>query len=156
MGRGNGGALIHFRFSSEPELLCVVRQAMESLAAMLGMSPSECRSVTLAVDEALTNIIRHAYGNRRDGPIEISCRRLHGRAPGNHRTALEVLLIDHGCGADPARLRRRTRREPLPCGGLGLQLIRASMDEVEYRRRRGSNQLRLVKYLKRRPAGKTA
>lgn len=136
------------RIPSDPELLCVVRRAMECLSSVMGMSEQDCRSVTRAVDEALTNIIRHAYGNRRGMPIEVRCRRV--RRQGKQaavRRGLEVLLVDCGGGLNRAKMRERPRRE-LCSGGLGLHFIRESMDEVQYSRTGMCNRLRLVKYLK--------
>ncbi len=48
-------------------MLCVVRGAMERLTEAFGFSEPDCRSVTRAVDEALTNIMRHSYA-REAGP----------------------------------------------------------------------------------------
>jgi len=53
--------LLRIELRSNPEMLCVVRNALGQLAATLGFSEPECHAVVLAVDEALTNIIRHAY-----------------------------------------------------------------------------------------------
>jgi len=41
----------------------------ERLAEVLGFPVEQCRSITRAVDEALTNIVRHSYSNRLDQPI---------------------------------------------------------------------------------------
>jgi len=61
-------------------------------------------------------------------------------------------LIDWGPPCDPTKLKARSLDEIRP-GGLGLHIIRGSMDAVEYRREGGSNCLRLVKYA--RPAKET-
>jgi len=52
---------------ANPRLLSVVREAVERLTEILGSRP--CRSITRAVDEAVTSIVRHSYGNRLDQPI---------------------------------------------------------------------------------------
>src|SRR5579864_605139 len=147
---GNGlpalrdGLLLKLHLHSDPKLLCVVRGALERLTEVLGFSASDCRSVTRAVDEALTNIIRHCYGGRLDQPIEVSCNRLLRRA--SSKEGLEILLSDRGPAIDPAKLRGRRLDEIKP-GGLGLHFIRQSMDTVEYQRTRGVNRFRMVKYL---------
>lgn len=139
------GLLLKLQLHSDPKLLCVVRGALERLTEVLGFSAADCRSVTRAVDEALTNIIRHCYGGRLDQPIEVSCRRLaHRPAP---TEGLEILLSDRGPAVDPAKLRGRRLDEIKP-GGLGLHFIRQSMDTVEYQRTRGINYFRMVKYLR--------
>ena len=131
---------------SNPDTLCVVRNALEQLAQMLGFPEAECRAVVLAVDEALTNIIRHAYQGREHQPIEISFSRLQAPRDGASRPALEILLEDRGIRVDGSKLCGRDLEDVRP-GGLGLHFIKESMDAVEFRRHWGRNQLRLVKFL---------
>ena len=139
------GELIRVELPSDPGMLCVVRGAMERLTEAFGFSEPEVRSVTRAVDEALTNIMRHSYGGALDRRIELSCLRVaRGRAA--HGEGFEIRLVDYGPKIDPAKLRGRKLEEIKP-GGLGLHFIRQSMDIVEFRRARGANVLRLVKYL---------
>jgi serine/threonine-protein kinase RsbW len=140
--------LLKLELRSNPNLLCVVRGAMERLTEVFGFAAPECRSVTRAVDEALTNIMRHAYRGRMDQPIEMLCRRTVQRRGSQQADGLEILLSDKGPAVDPAKLRGRRLDEIKP-GGLGLHFIRQSMDTVEFKRLRGMNQLRLVKYLQR-------
>jgi anti-sigma regulatory factor (Ser/Thr protein kinase) len=143
------GLLLRLQLHSDPKLLCVVRGALERLTEVLGFSASDCRSVTRAVDEALTNIMRHCYRGRLDQPIEVSCQRLVRRAP--LREGLEILLSDRGPAVDPGKLRGRRLDEIKP-GGLGLHFIRQSMDTVEYQRTGGVNRFRMVKYLHHAPS----
>lgn len=137
--------LLRLRFSSDPELLAVVRCMLERLADILGFTASEGRAVTIAVDEALTNIIRHAYHEQRGKPIEISLRRLRRRVQQGFETGLEIRLTDRGPAIDRSRLHGRHLDDIKP-GGLGLHFIRQCMDVVNYRRVGGTNQLRLIKY----------
>jgi anti-sigma regulatory factor (Ser/Thr protein kinase) len=139
------GLLLKLELHSDPKLLSAVRGALERLTEVLGLSAPECRSVTRAVDEALTNIIRHCYRGQQDQPIKVICSHIQRRGAIGPDEGLEILLCDRGPAVDPARLRSRPLDEIRP-GGLGLHLIRQSMDTVEYRRTRGTNQFRLVKY----------
>lgn len=138
--------LLKLEVQSNPELLCAVRGAMEKLTERMGFPEAECRSVTRAVDEALTNIIRHAYSNQPDQPIELACFRAKQAADGKAVEGLEIILKDQGAPADPEKMRGRPLEEVRP-GGLGLHYIRQSMDVMEFTRADGMNQLRLVKYL---------
>jgi anti-sigma regulatory factor (Ser/Thr protein kinase) len=139
------GFLLKLELLSDPKLLFVVRGALERLTEVFGFSPPERRSVTRAVDEALTNIMRHCYNGRTDQPIEVYCRRVPPRSS-ELDDGLEILLCDKGPAVDPAKLRGRRLDEIKP-GGLGLHFIRQSMDTVEYVRIGTTNQFRLVKYL---------
>jgi len=132
---------------SNPEMLCVVRNALGQLAGTLGFSEPECRAVVLAVDEALTNIIRHAYLGDAERPIEASFRRIHVPSDGKSEDALEIVLEDRGVTANPKKMCGRALEDVRP-GGLGLHFIRECMDTVEFSRRKGRNQLRLVKILR--------
>jgi anti-sigma regulatory factor (Ser/Thr protein kinase) len=140
------GLLLKLELPSNPELLCVVRGALERLTETFGFPASECRSVTRAVDEAITNIMRHAYAGKRDLPIGMYCRRVRQRSKPGVLAGLEILLCDRGPAVDPSKLRGRCLDEIKP-GGLGLHFIRQSMDTVVYKRTRGTNFFRLVKYL---------
>ena len=143
---GGNGLLLKLELPSNPEMLCVVRQALGQLGETLGLSSAECRSLVLAVDEALTNIIRHAYDGEKGHPIHAAFRRIEVASDGITKKALEIVLEDRGRKVDRAKLCSRPLEEVRP-GGLGLHLIKECMDSVEFRRRLGKNQLRLVKVL---------
>lgn len=138
--------LLKLELQSNPELLCAVRGAVERLTEKMGFPEPECRSVTRAVDEAMTNIIRHAYGNQPDQPIELTCFRAKRADGAESVEGLEIILKDQGAQVDPEDMHGRPLDEVQP-GGLGLHYIRQSMDVMEFTRTDGTNQLRLVKYL---------
>ena len=131
---------------SNPKWLSVVRGAVEQLSKTLGFPEMQCRSITRAVDEALTNIVRHSYGNRPDQPVAMYFRRTQRQLEGEVQQGLEILLCDRGPQIDASKLHGRSLDEIRP-GGLGLHLIREAMDTVEYTRKGAMNRLRLVKYL---------
>jgi len=153
-GRSKGPAkaemLLKLELHSDPEALCLVRAAVERAAEVLHFQDTEARAIVRSVDEALANVMRHAYGGRPGLPIEMSCRRLE---PGEQKAAqggIEILLEDEGAPVKPATLKGRPLDEIRP-GGLGLHFIRESMDEVEFSRKKGKNLLRMVKYLSPTP-----
>lgn len=137
--------LLKLELRSHPQLLCVVRGAMGPLMESLGFSPEHCRSIIRAVDEAVSNIMRHSYQGQVDRPIEVYCNRLQRRANSEVEQGVEILLFDCGPAADTTKLTARPLDEIRP-GGLGLHIIRGSMDSVEYQRAGRLNRLRLVKY----------
>jgi len=138
--------LLKIELLSDPKWLYVVRGAVERLAETVGFAAAECRSVVRAVDEALTNIMRHCYCGRLDQPIELSFRWLGGHSKAGRKKGLEILLCDRGPAVDKSKLHPKTSGELQP-GGLGLQFIREAMDSVGYKRVGHTNLLRLVKYL---------
>jgi serine/threonine-protein kinase RsbW len=142
-----GSVLMRLELPSDPNLLCAVRGAVERLTESFGFSPADSRAVIRAVDEALTNIIRHAYGGRPDQPIEMSIRSVRQVTDPKAAGGIEIVLCDRGPAIKPDQLCMRALEEVKP-GGLGLHFIQESMDIVEYTRTNGTNCLRLVKYIR--------
>jgi anti-sigma regulatory factor (Ser/Thr protein kinase) len=141
----NHDFLLKIELRSHPRWLGVLRGAMEPLMGVLGFSEEECRAIIRAVDEAVSNIMRHSYSGRLDRPIKISCRSLRRRSNVKGGQGVEFLLLDRGPAVDPTKLQCRPLDE-VRCGGLGLHFIRGSMDRVEYKRTGNMNRLRLIKY----------
>lgn len=131
---------------SNPKWLAVARAAVERVAKVLGFPVEQCRSIARAVDEALTNIVRHSYSNRLDQPIVMYFRRAQRRHDGQVQQGLEIMLCDRGPAVDPSKFQGRPLEEMRP-GGLGLHFIRQVMDTVELTRKGSTNRLCLVKYL---------
>jgi len=142
----NRAFLLKLELRSHPGLLCVIRGALAPLMEMLGFSEEQVREIIRGVDEAVANIMRHSYHGCLDQPIELYCNRLHRQSNGQTEQAIEILLFDCGPAVDTTKLAARPLDEVRP-GGLGLHIIRGSMDTVEYKRAGRLNRLRLVKYV---------
>lgn len=108
---------------SNPEYLRVVRAAVTQISMLAGFSKLECSKIVLAVDEACSNVIRHAYKNKNGQPIVMTCNILP--------TKLEITILDYGEPADIKNIKSRPLDDIRP-GGLGVYIIRSVMDEVEY------------------------
>lgn len=133
---------VSFAMPSDPRYLPVVRGAIGPLAAAIGWDECECRAITLAVDEALTNVIRHAYGSRPDGLIEMECR--------ESADGLEITLLDNGEAPDRANICARELGCDQP-GGLGTHIIRKVMDSVSYELSDKGNRFVARKTLRKTP-----
>jgi serine/threonine-protein kinase RsbW len=148
-GRTTGAELlIKLQLVSNPVALSLVRATLERATQLLHFTDSDSRAIVRSVDEALANVMRHAYQGKKDLPIEITCWKLqreHG-AQGASIAGIEILLEDGGIPVDSAKLKGRALEEIRP-GGLGLHFMRQSMDVVEFGRKNDKNQLRMVKYL---------
>ena len=141
------GLFLNLELTSDPRLLCVVRGAIEHLTEICGFSPPDCRAITRAVDEAVANVIRHAYGNRPDQWIQLTCRLAERTVDGKGVQSLEIVLLDEGAPFEKEKVKERSLDEVKP-GGLGLHFIRDSMDLMEHRRVGNQNQLRLEKQVR--------
>jgi serine/threonine-protein kinase RsbW len=137
--------LLRLQLRSNPQVLCGVRGAVSPLASAIGFGEEDCRAITLALDEAITNVIRHAYGGKLDRKIEIRFSVLNGAKEG--KPALEILLLDQGAKPEPDALKGLPAGE-LRSGGLGLHFMRQSMDAVVHTRVGSTNRLRMVKFIR--------
>ncbi|MEI9972983.1 MAG: ATP-binding protein [Ignavibacteriota bacterium] len=135
------GMVVKFAMPSDPRYLTVVRGTMGALTAAIGWDESECRAITLALDEAVANVMRHAYCDRLDGVIELECR--------ENAEGLEVTLLDHGDAPDLSKICAREVGADTP-GGLGTHIIRDVMDSVSYQQTESGNRFVATKIRKKR------
>jgi anti-sigma regulatory factor (Ser/Thr protein kinase) len=128
-------------FPGRYESLAAIDRFVADAAEEVGFDEGTVYLVRLAVDEACSNIIAHAYGGEGDGVIECSC---HPRE--DHLT---VILRDQGQPFDPESVPPPNLSDDLEQrtgGGLGLYFIREIMDEVDFDSEPGAeNVLILVK-----------
>jgi len=114
-------------FSAKFENLDPIREFVAQAAQEAGFDESAIYAVQLAVDEACSNIIEHAYQNDPTGIIECTCDL--------DKENLVIILRDHGCCFDPSIVPEPVLTGAInerQIGGLGLYLIRQLMDEVQY------------------------
>lgn len=134
---------------SRTDNLLEVREFVLEAAHKFGFSDEEASKIVLAVDEACTNVIKHAYQNAPDKKIQIEI------VP--DRETFQVIIIDEGRSFNPGAAKLPDLKQHLAHyrrGGLGVYLMRTLMDKVEYSYDPGKrNEVRLIKYL---PAAKSA
>ena len=145
MSRTVTGLPVKLAIYSTPDHLCVVRAATEQLCRKLGFDDRGITQVVLSVDEALTNVIRHAYGGSEDRPIEVELAATDDAPAGG----LCVRIRDFGRFIGPGAVKRQEPSEHRP-GGLGVYIMHECMDRVEYRRAEGGGTL--LTMAKRLPA----
>jgi serine/threonine-protein kinase RsbW len=105
---------------ARPEGVGVVRQALAGMADALDYDPSVLADMKMAVTEACTNVVVHAYEAHNIGILEVEMLA--------DDEGLTIVVRDHGSGIQP----RPARTEP-PALGLGLPLIAALSDAFELR-----------------------
>ena len=62
---------VELNITSDPANLAAARKAVEALCRTVGFDDTAIGEIGLCVNEALANVIRHAYGNATDRPIEL-------------------------------------------------------------------------------------
>jgi anti-sigma regulatory factor (Ser/Thr protein kinase) len=128
-----------------PEIAEIPRlnEWVEEVLTAEGVGPTPIFNATLAIEEAVMNVITHAFTG-------IAPPHRIGLALDVTPDRLRVELCDNGREFDPASAAPPDLTSPLSerePGGLGLHLIRTMMDRVEYRRDAGENRLLLEKSL---------
>jgi len=126
---------------SDPKNLKDVRKQVSRSAQEAGFDEQTQGRIVLAVDEAITNIIRHSYHGAVDQKIEVSLF--------NDPDALRISIRDFGNKPDLSKLRSRALKDIRP-GGLGCYFIREIMDQVEYdiKTHAVGTELKLLKFKK--------
>ena len=119
------------------EMLWFIRQQ----ALQAGLERSQARRLELAAEEALVNIMHHAYASGEPGELDLSVHSEQG-------DALKLEIRDFGNPYNPleaeVNVDRDASLEDRPVGGLGLFMIQQFTDEVCYRREAEMNILTLV------------
>lgn len=114
---------LDLKFSSSPANVSTVRKSIEQFCQATGLDATACEEVGLVVNEALANVMRHAYAGAEDRPVEVSVQHKDG--------GVQIDIRDWGSGVDPTCL-CRPEPDPLTPGGIGLICIRRLMDQVRY------------------------
>lgn len=126
--------------SAQLSNLAVIRCFVDDTASALGCDREKIDDMVLAVDEYVTNIITHGY-RKQPGSIEIEVNK--------KGEGLVVRVRDQAPLFDPTKTPPPDLTVPLEhrrLGGLGIHLIRSSVDRMSYRvTAKGSNELTLVK-----------
>ncbi len=140
------------RTPGDGSYLNYIRTVVGDLALQVGFDAYEAAKIEMAVDEACSNVVRHAYSpdkewcwRQRDPEIRLEIRVENGR--------LIIEINDHGQSFDfanyhPAKIEDQLRE--MKVGGYGILIMRNFMDEVQYSSNdQTGNTLRMVKCLKK-------
>ena len=130
---------VRLTIPAKAEYITLVRLAMTAIARVRPLSDETLSDVKLALTEACTNSVRHAYQEGRVGAVEIVYQLEPDR--------LVVEIVDDGAGFALDEIEAGGNGD-LSEGGLGIAIIRAVVDEVEIgERETGGSRLRFVKFL---------
>lgn len=139
-------SMLELRFPSDGRHLHMVHELTSRLAVSTGFEKSEAEKIAVAVDEATTNVIQHAYHGATDREIEI-----HYDPEGE---SLDIVILHDGEGLEDV---------PLPAfnlgklvaqrrkGGLGLYIMRQMMDDLRFEKAAsGKSMCVMVRYKQRK------
>jgi serine/threonine-protein kinase RsbW len=113
--QGDGASDVRLTLPARPENVAVVRHVLGAFAEALRLPDAVIEDMRLAVTEACTNVVRHAYANGERGSVEILIRPVGD--------VLQVVVSDQGRGLGPS--------DDTAGPGLGLPLIAALAHSLE-------------------------
>lgn len=128
------------KVNASTQNLSTIREFVSKHAEDQGFSAQKVADIQLAVDEAYTNIIKHAYKNDSSKEVIINLEFDDDK--------MVVTLTDHGVGFDIEKYKKpdlKRQIEKKRRGGMGVYLIRKLMDEVTYNIKNQKNILRMSK-----------
>jgi serine/threonine-protein kinase RsbW len=125
---------------SHPKYLSIVRAVTGKMAELSGMAESAIEDVKLAVDEACSNVIKHAYKAVANQKIILRFK--------TSSKGFEVIIDDNGIKVLPESLVGRDLEDIRP-GGLGIHFIKKVFDVFAFdEKKKKGNRLRLLRYMK--------
>jgi anti-sigma regulatory factor (Ser/Thr protein kinase) len=131
---------------NRPEEIFLVHQALDELALQQNLPARLVNHLHLALEEHLTNIMSYGYDSGEAGTIRVRFTL--------EPSALRIEVEDNARPFDPTAAPEVNTSLPLedkPLGGLGLHMIRKSVDQLEYSRAADRNVLTMKKRLTREP-----
>lgn len=143
---GMGVDVIELTFPARAEYVGVARLTVSGIANRVGLAYDDIEDVKLAVAEACTNAVEHAYHTDETGSIHMCCSIMEDR--------LVIEVSDQGKSFPVEALSGKLQPidpsmaiEDLTEGGLGLYLIHTLMDEVQISGKNGFV-ISMTKYLR--------
>lgn len=128
--------------NASTENLVAIRNFVAQQAQVHGISETTIDEIRLAVDEAFTNIVKHAYNFDANQQVSLKTGVEHG--------SFWISICDRGKPYDPETYTEpdiAQRIKDGKRGGVGVYLIKKLMDKVEYRSIGLKNEIKLIKHL---------
>ncbi len=136
MRHGDDRGVVALSIPAKAEYIVLCRLALAGLARVRALEAETVADLKLALTEACSNSIRHAYAQGRTGVVEVRYE-LNGEK-------LQVEVTDDGAGFDVSTLAPDGEPDE---GGLGIAIIRALTDELAIESDGQGSRLRFTKYL---------
>jgi serine/threonine-protein kinase RsbW len=135
---------VEMKIPAKPEYVGVIRLTISGIASRMGYTYEEIEDIKIAVSEACTNAVQHAYPDEESGEVIVGF--------GIYEDKLETMVADSGKSFNFLQTKNElgpytesSTVDQLSEGGLGLYLIETLMDEVRVLNRSGVTVF-MVKY----------
>lgn len=135
----------NFSYKAEIQSISSIRRDFESLIETWAIPKSELKQILLIVEELFSNIIRYAYEDDDQHFIDISISR--------DENNIRLVIMDDGIPFNPLEYKHSQLTDPASTddGGMGLSLIKAFADSIEYIREEPRNCLNIQKIVHNQP-----
>ena len=123
---------VQLSIPANSEFIAVARLSVSGVAARMDFSIEDIEDIKVAVSEACTNVIQHAYANTQSGVINITFT--------IHKDLLEITVKDSGKGFNPNNVESEKTKggnSDLYGLGLGLVFIQSLMDDAQINSEQG-------------------
>ncbi len=131
------------KLPSSTNHLEMIREFVTNIARNAGFDDEKISQIELAVDEACTNVVKHAYKGDDKQHLNVLVK--------TDSEKLKIIISDKGKGFNPKKIKAPDMKKYLSemrVGGLGIYLMQTLMDEVDFKIEPGKrNQVQLVKYI---------
>ena len=137
--------IVEIKIPSKTKHLHAMRLLTQNLAESMGFGTKDSEKAALAVEEALTNVIEHAYHGEEDRKMRVIYEIENGK--------LTVRILHQGDQFDASQYSStddltqfyKQRKK----GGLGVLIMKRCMDEVTYKSGPRQNECCMIKYLRK-------
>ncbi len=129
------------KIPSRTDNLEIIRNFVSGVARKVGFDKDDVNKIELAIDEACTNVIEHAYQCDESCNIDIAIKIDFKK--------FTIIVTDRGKSftmQDVELPDMKSYLAELRVGGLGIYLMKQLMDEVKYQSRSGVNEVQMIKY----------
>jgi serine/threonine-protein kinase RsbW len=120
----------------------MVVELTRHIATLFNFSAPEAQKISLAIDEAVTNVIKHSYNNESDQHITIE----YFLAPGGINIRIYYRGLPPEIADEEVNIGKMIKKKKK--GGLGVKLMKTIMDSVTYKTVDGKNCCEMIKWQK--------
>jgi serine/threonine-protein kinase RsbW len=127
---------------SQTQLLKMVVELTQHITTLFNFTSADGQKISLAIDEAVTNVIEHSYGNKTDQQITIE----YFLAPDGISIRVFYRGLPPEISDEELNISRMIKKKKK--GGLGVKMMKTIMDSVTYKTLDGKNCCEMIKWRK--------
>ena len=130
----------HITLPNDVQATTELGMFVDEVCENVGFDMSTALKLNLAIEEAVVNVMSYAYPAGTKGDVDIDAEATNEQ--------LKFVISDSGTPFDPTtkgEVDTTLSAEERDVGGLGVYMVKQTMDDLYYEYRDGQNQLTLIK-----------